>query len=88
MKNKKESISSRNAEKETWSKRVRKGDNSVDIQVEELTNTGYLVTIDKSWVDKKGNYKYDCKKYYSETNPLAEEKPDPFDELAKTIIKE
>lgn len=88
MKSKSIKASVRNAEKETWSKRVRKGDNSVDIQVEELYNTGYLVTINKDWRDKKGDYQCDCKKYYSETNPLAEEKPDPFDELAKTIVKE
>lgn len=78
---------SKNTEKETWSKCIRKGDTSVDIRVEELDNKGCLVIIEKSWKDKKGDHHYDVKKYYSETNPLDEEPSDPFDDLAKSILK-
>lgn len=48
------------------------GKNRIDkkISVEEIEN-GFIVSESKEWQDKKKGYQYECKKYYSEKNPLS-----------------
>jgi hypothetical protein len=41
----------------------------VSISVEEITN-GYVVCTSTEYKDSKGNWQYENKKEYSETNPL------------------
>lgn len=40
------------------------------ISVEEIEN-GFIVSESKEWQDEKKGYQYECKKYYSEKNPLS-----------------
>jgi hypothetical protein len=49
--------------------RKRDGDTSNTITVEQIEN-GFLITKNKEWKDKKSEWHYECKKYYSEKNPL------------------
>jgi ABC-type xylose transport system substrate-binding protein len=58
----------------TWRKSVRTDDLTHSIDVEELTNGGYLVEISKDYKDKKGEWKYDRNKFYSQVNPLSDDK--------------
>lgn len=48
------------------------GKNRIDkkISVEEIEN-GFIVSESKEWQDEKKGYQYECKKYYSEKNPLS-----------------
>ena len=52
------------------------------IRVEEITN-GFIITEDKNFYDKKGEYKYETVKVFSKTNPLAES----TDNLSKVLKK-
>lgn len=72
-----------------WNKSIGTGDNTNTIDVEELSNGGYLVSISKEGKDKKGEWKYDNKKYFSQTNPLiGDEEEDTIDELTKSLLGE
>lgn len=41
------------------------------ISVEEISN-GYIITENKEYKNKKGEWKYESTKVYSKTNPLGE----------------
>ena len=57
----------------SWSKEVRKEDgSSVRTNVEKINN-GFLIIINTEGKDAKGEWKYDTKKEFSETNPFEEE---------------
>lgn len=55
-----------------WARIVTIGDTTTEIRVEKIEN-GYLVSKYISNMGKNGVWKYDEKKYFSETNPLASE---------------
>jgi len=70
----------------TWSQRTKVGDNSKNVDVEELDNGGFLITLSTEGRDKNGNWNYKSNKYFSKTNPLDE---DPNkDETLESIMKE
>lgn len=82
------SISKEQKTRKTWSQTVRRGDNSKTINVEELDNGGYLVTVDLNGKDKKGEWTYITKKYYSETNILdSDETDDPINIFYKQLSR-
>jgi hypothetical protein len=70
----KEIDSSDKKEIKTWSISTRVGSYSKDISVEKLDGPGYLIKICISGDNKKGEYKYIEKKFYSETNPIEDKK--------------
>ncbi len=55
-----------------WEKSERSDDSSKTMCVEEIEN-GFLVKITKETFGTK--FSHDCKKWYSETNPLEKEQP-------------
>lgn len=68
--------------RETWSQTKRVGDTTEEMRVEKLDNTGYLVTISKTWYDEKRNWKEKEVKLYSEINPLdTDENDNPIDAI-------
>lgn len=78
-------MNSNKKEYKKWEKSERSGDNSKTMEVEEIEN-GFLVRITHDAYGKE--YKHECKKWYSKTNPL--EKLDPVAEdndLMKAIDK-
>lgn len=66
------SINSNKKEYKSWEKSERSGNTHKSMRVEEIEN-GFVITIDSSSHGKE--YKYECKKWYSETNPLEKEQP-------------
>lgn len=48
------------------------GKNKIEkrISVEQIEN-GFIISESKEWQDEKKGYQYECKKYYSEKNPLS-----------------
>jgi hypothetical protein len=71
----------------TWSQRTKVGDNSKSVDVEELDNGGFLITLSTDTKNPKtGSWDYKTNKYFSKTNPLDE---DPNkDETLESIMKE
>lgn len=57
----------------TITKNVKKDDVDKEVRVEQVEN-GYIITIDKSWRDKKDGYQCETKKYISKDNPFDNEK--------------
>lgn len=57
----------------TTTKKVKKDDVDKEVRVEQVEN-GYIITIEKSWRDKKEGYQSECKKYISKDNPFDNEK--------------
>lgn len=55
----------------TWSKSSRSDGYSKELRVEEIEN-GFLVLLDE-YGEKNGKYTSNCRKYYSEENPLADD---------------
>jgi len=75
-----------------WSQSFRNGDMTREIEVEELDNGGYLVTLSRNGYENKGTKKEkwvsDSRKVYSETNPLDKDENDnPIDQLAGIITR-
>lgn len=58
----------------SWRKSISVNDITKTLEVEELDNGGFLVRYNKHG-EIDGEYKDICKKFYSETNPLAKEDP-------------
>jgi hypothetical protein len=57
----------------TTSKKVNKDNIDKEVRVEQVEN-GYIITIEKSWKDKKEGYQCETKKYISKDNPFDNEK--------------
>lgn len=78
-------LNSNKKEYKSWEKSERSNDYRRTMRVEEIEN-GFLVIID---TDKKvkDSWEYDCKKWFSKTNPLEKEQPLPkeSDGLSKAI---
>lgn len=55
----------------TWSKSSRSDGFSKELRVEEIEN-GFIVILDE-YGEKNGKYTSNCRKYYSEENPLADD---------------
>ncbi len=78
----------KNQKNETWIQRVEKDGITECINVEKLSNKGFLVTLSKHGY--KGDKYIDAsKKMYSDTNPL-EDLPNenPFTQLFNTLAKD
>lgn len=58
----------------SWRKSISVNNITKTLEVEELDNGGFLVKYNK-YGEVDGEYKDICKKFYSETNPLAKEDP-------------
>ena len=73
--------------RKTWSQTKRVGDNTEEMTVEKLDNTGFLIVVSKSWYDSKGNWQRKESKMYSDVNPLDEnESDDPIKNLADFLV--
>lgn len=74
-------------EYKSWEKSEKSKDKSKTMRVEEIEN-GFIVIIDTT-DSSKDKYEYDCKKWYSKTNPLEKETPLDSNEdgLMKAIDK-
>lgn len=55
----------------TWSKTISDENGSKTVRVEQVEN-GYIISIDTDGKDKKGEWKYERKRYISGTNPFSE----------------
>ena len=51
------------------SKKISKGNVNKSVNVEEVEN-GFIITVEKTWRDKKDGYQYETKKYISKENPF------------------
>jgi len=49
----------------------KNGDSEIRFTIESIEN-GFVVTRNENKKDKKGNYVYESKKYFTEINPIAE----------------
>lgn len=54
-----------------WTKSIRIGDETTEIEVKEISN-GYLIRKSRNYKDKDG-WQYDDVEEYSKTNPLEED---------------
>lgn len=73
-------------EKMRMSKSIKKDNVDKSVDVQEVEN-GFIITIDKSWKDKKDQYQYETKKYISTTNPFEESKGNKGEEKENPIVK-
>jgi hypothetical protein len=76
----------------TWSQTIKNGDITKEINVEELDNGGYLVTLSRYGYEnkdsKKEKYISDHRKLYSEVNPLDKDETDnPIDQFASMLTR-
>ena len=71
--------------RKTWRKETRINDFTNSVNVEELDNGGYLVSLNKYGTNKAGKYIDETSKYYSEANPL-EPEVEEMDELSDKLM--
>lgn len=69
------------------SKSVKKDGIDKTVTVEEVQN-GFIITIDKSWRDKKDCYQYECKKYISKENPFDKKESKNEEKIEKKSLSE
>jgi hypothetical protein len=74
MKNNTLTSESNKSEKEVWRKEIKKGNNTTCVEVRELDNNGFIVSLSKWGYNKKNEYINEpSKEFYSKTNPLSDE---------------
>lgn len=71
--------------KMNWSKSIRKGNSSKTVEVDQVEN-GYVISIRTEGKDEDGNYKYECKRFISEKNPLENETPVKSGKDIKSVL--
>lgn len=62
----------------TQLKATSKNGKEVRYNIEEIEN-GYVLTVNREWKDKKGDYQYETKKYYTKENPIQQKAPNMYD---------
>jgi hypothetical protein len=68
------------------SKRVEKNGVSKTVRVDEVDN-GFIVTVEKSWKDKKNGYQYEEKRYITKDNPFENPKEVGNSPMAESLEK-
>ena len=68
------------------SKRVEKNGTSKTVRVDEIEN-GFIVTVEKSWRDKKNGYQYEEKRYITKDNPFENPKEVGNSPMAESLEK-
>ena len=65
-------------------KRIEKNGVSKTVRVDEADN-GFIVVVEKSGKDKKGNYQYEEKKYITKDNPFEKKKDGTVPTMAQSL---